>query len=148
MKHFILLASLVLSACAPSGQAIQTALTQTQIAAPDDLALILTGNAPTQMAIPTLPAPTEAPTPTKMPAPTVPAKPTATPKITADTSTWPAGFAEAAGEQLTYQIQVVLMDPEKYGFWQQDTNRLEAMKLEHPEWKDFIDYLLEKGWTY
>jgi hypothetical protein len=59
MKRYILLAALLLSACAPSAKAIQTAIAQTQIAAPTN----------------TIIPPTEIPTET----PTVPPSPTPSP---------------------------------------------------------------------
>jgi hypothetical protein len=72
----------------------------------------------------------------------------ATQKVTADTSTWPQGFAETVGTHLTYATQIVLTNPDKYGYWQQDYNKLKAIEGQHPEYKDFIEYILQLGWTY
>ncbi len=143
-----------ISACAPSQQSIQQAITDTQSAGIGIEAQIQTGIAQTQAALPTSPPPMPTPKPvevvlpTATPSPTVVVVPTARKKITADTATWPEGFSETVGKSITYNIQLVLMDPQKYMITSTNSNKLKAIAIEHPEWKAFIDYVLQLGWSY
>ncbi len=65
-----------------------------------------------------------------------------------DPATWPEGFAAAAGPHLAGHIQVVLMDPHKSGYFASHYEALQALKGQHPEWKDHVEYLLKLRWMY
>ena len=65
-----------------------------------------------------------------------------------DPATWPAGFAEAAGPHLSTHIQIVLRDPHMWAHYPDDYEALQALKGQHPEWKDHIDYLLKLRWMH
>ena len=95
---------------------------------------------------PTTLPPAAAPTATATSVPTPTAVPTATfdpSTITANPETWPLGFADAAGGNVTSQLSKALREPMRYGLWSTNADKLEEMAIEHPEWKGFIDYVLK-----
>ena len=127
MGRLVLLACLLMGACAPA----------TQLAEPTV--------PPTEMATATVAAPTETPPP-PTDTPTATAVPTATfdvSTITANPETWPPGFAEAAGGNVTSQLSQALREPARFGLWQTNAKKLTDLAIEHPEWRDFIDYVLK-----